>query len=263
VRGLVLARAVLYAHRDEMKRDLDKYQHDYAVSPFEETMAAIRRKEVISFLEKHQLRKILEVGCGNHSIFEDLGSFERFAVVEPGEQFFERAITARLRSSAAAKIFLHNCFFEDFAPDEDIDCIVISSLLHELPAPNTMLHHAWRIAPRGCWLHVNVPNAKSFHRLWAKEAGLIRSEYERSETDKQMQRNHLFDLESLRKAVVDAGFAVQESGSYFVKPFTHSQMQQLLDLGVLTSALLVGLGKMESHMPGLGAEIYVNARKNS
>ena len=52
----------------------------------EETMAAIRRKEVISFLEKHQLRRILEVGCGNRPIFEGLESFDRFVVVEPRAQ---------------------------------------------------------------------------------------------------------------------------------------------------------------------------------
>ena len=258
----MLAPALSSAHCGEMKRDLEKYQRDYAASPFEEIMAAIRRREVMRFVKEHRLGKILEVGCGNRSMFQDLESFDRFVVVEPGEQFFDAARTARVNSPQADKILLHNCLFEDFPGDPDIDCVVISSLLHELPVPKTMLDHAWKIAPRGCWLHVNVPNAKSFHRLWAKEAGLIKSEYERSATDIQMQRNHLFDLESLQKVVADAGFTVQERGSYFVKPFTHSQMQRFIDLGMLTPALLDGLARMETHMPGLGAEIYVNATKN-
>jgi hypothetical protein len=244
-----------------MKRDLDKYQRDYAVSPFEETMAGIRRREVISFIERNGLRKILEVGCGNRSIFHDLRSFDHVIVIEPGERFFHSAQEGRANSGCADKITLHNCLFEDFKGNPDLDCIVISSLIHELPVPGTMLEHARKIAPTGCWLHVNVPNAKSFHRLWAKESGLIKSEYERSATDIQMQRNHTFDLGSLTKLVANTGFSVVESGSYFVKPFTHSQMQQLLEEGVLTPQLLGGLTRMEEHLPGLGAEIYVNATK--
>jgi hypothetical protein len=38
-------------------------------------------------------------------------------------------------------------------------------------------------------------------------------------------------------------------------------MQQLVDLGILTKPLLNGLMKMERHLPGLGADIFVNVRK--
>ena len=78
-----------------------------------------------------------------------------------------------------------------------------------------MLRHAFRIARSGCWLHANVPNAKSFHRLWAVEAGLIKSEYEKSAMQIRLQQSHTFDLESLQRLVQQAGFAVEESGSLF------------------------------------------------
>ncbi len=105
------------------------------------------------------------------------------------------------------------------------------------------------------------PNAKSFHRLWAVEAGLIKSEYEKSAMQIRLQQSHTFDLESLQRLVQQAGFAMEESGSYFIKPFTNAQMQQLVDLGILTPSLLHGLRRMERHLPGLGADIFVNARK--
>src|SRR5205823_7244222 len=66
----------------------------------------------------------------------------------------------------------------------------------------------------------------------AKESGLIKDEYQRSATDIRMQRNHTFDLESLNCLVRDTGFSVMDSGSYFIKPFTHAQMQQLIDAGM-------------------------------
>jgi len=54
---------------------------------------------------------------------------------------------------------------------------------------------------------------------------------------------------------------VEESGSYFIKPFSNGQMQQLIDVNILTEPLVRGLMKMERHLPGLGADIFVNARK--
>src|SRR5947209_16710406 len=117
-----------------------------------------------------------------------------------------------------------------------------------------MLMHAFEMAPAGCWLHVNVPNAKSFHRLWAVEAGLIQNEYEKSPTQIRLQQSHTFDLGSLKDLVQQAGFVVEESGSYFIKPFSNAQMQQLVELGFLTQPLVQGLMKMERHLPGLGAD---------
>ena len=244
-----------------MPRDLDKYQQDYVATPFEEAMADIRKRMLLKFLAKHQFRNIVEVGCGEKSVFETLDDFQSFTVIEPCLAFFEKAQTAARAHKTSKHIQLINLPFEDFRPVVAPDYIIINNLLHELAAPKTMLEHAFRIAPPGCWLHVNVPNAKSFHRLWAKEAGLIKDEYQRSATDIRMQRNHTFDLESLNHLLRDAGFSPVDSGSYFIKPFTHAQMQQLIEAGILTNALIDGLIKMEQHLPGLGAEIFVNARK--
>jgi hypothetical protein len=244
-----------------MNRDLNKYEKDYKATPFEETMAGIRKGMLLEFLGKHQFRNVVEVGCAEKSLFESLNDFQSFTVIEPCEAFFAKAQTAARAHKAAPRIQLFQQLFEDFDAKVPMDCIIISSLLHELPTPKAMLEHAYGIAPEGCWLHVNVPNAKSFHRLWAKEAGLIKDEYQRSDTDIRMQRNHTFDLEGLGQLLRDAGFSLVESGSYFIKPFTHAQMQQLIGLGVLSEALMDGLIKMERHLPGLGAEIFVNARK--
>lgn len=54
-----------------------------------------------------------------------------------------------------------------------------------------------------------------------------------------------------------AGLRVLERGSYFVKPFTHAQMEACLENGILSEKLLDGLDRMTKYMPELGAEIYV------
>jgi len=245
-----------------MERDLVKYQQDYAIAPFEETMAGIRRRQLLDFIARHRFRNFLEVGCGNRPLFIELADFDSFIVIEPGEAFSEQARRAARAHDLAGRIRVVNQAFEDFQdPIPAGSVTIISSLLHELADPTVMLGHAFRLAPPGSWLHVNVPNARSFHRLWAREAGLIKTEYDKSATQIRMQQHHIFDGDGLAALVAGAGFAVAESGSYFIKPFAHAQMQRLQELGILTEDLIAGLVQMEKHAPGLGAEIYVNAHK--
>jgi|ERR1044071_6307375 hypothetical protein len=242
-------------------RDLDNYQQEYVTSPFEEHLMAARREVVLEFLCRRQLKDILEVGCASRPLVESLPDFRSCIILEPGRVYFDQAQAAIQKLPAGERVKLFPQRFEDFAEHPSIDVIIISSLIHEIADAAGMLRHAFDIAPASCWLHINVPNAKSFHRLWAVEAGLIRNEYEKSAMQIRLQQSHTFDLDSLKGLVQQAGFAVEESGSYFIKPFSNAQMQQLVDVGILTKPLVRGLMKMERHLPGLGADIFVNARK--
>ncbi len=76
-----------------------------------------------------------------------------------------------------------------------------------------------------------------------------------------MQQNSTFDCESLKAISVKNGFTVKESGSYFVKPFTHQQMQDMLDHGIVNDNILEGLYKMEKYLPDYGSEIFVQLQR--
>jgi len=246
-----------------MKRDLARYERDYVNVPFEQTMTQVRKRMLLDFIGRHQFRKLLEAGCADKPLFTILEEFDSFVVVEPGKAFCANARALANIHPHADRIQIFNRTFEEFHGNAPVDCVILSSLLHELEDPEAMVDHAFQLVPPGCWLHVDVPNAKSFHRLWAREAGLIKTEYQKSDIQIRMQQNHTFDLDSLTALVKEAGFVIAESGSYLIKPFTHAQMQHLLDLGILTEDLITGLMKMEKYIPGLGAEIFVNAQKPS
>jgi hypothetical protein len=70
----------------------------------------------------------------------------------------------------------------------------------------------------------------------------------------------VFDLDELTKVMAAAGFSVESAGTRFIKPFSHQQMQELIDIGAVSDQLLEGLDRMTEHMPGLGAELYMNCR---
>jgi 2-polyprenyl-3-methyl-5-hydroxy-6-metoxy-1,4-benzoquinol methylase len=222
-------------------------------------MVEIRRKNVLDNIKKYPHDCIAEIGCGEEPLFLYMDDYSKMLVVEPGKHFYENA---RLKANGNPLIYLYNSFVENCCDliNHDIDMLIVSSLLHEVADSNALLSSLEKLCSPNTVVHINVPNAMSFHRLLAKEMGLIKTEYEFSNMNIQMQQNTVFSIDSLCQTVENAGFEILEHGSYFIKPFTHAQMQLLIDSGILTQQMLNGLVGLERHMPGLGSEIYVNCK---
>jgi len=67
-------------------------------------------------------------------------------------------------------------------------------------------------------------------------------------------------VESLTSLVESTGYKVLEIGTFFIKPFTHEQMQRILDQKIIDSQVLMGLNAMSDALPAMGAEIYTNLK---
>lgn len=239
-------------------RDLAAYEAAYRASSFEPVQAAYRKRLLLELLERLSPRSVLEVGCGLDSLANHWRKSDRFVVVEPGAGF---ASEARRATAGRPDVQIVEEPLETAAGIEGgFDLVLISGLLMEIADCGPLLDAARRLcAPGGC-VHVNVPNARSFHRLLALEMGLIQDVQALSPLQVDLQQHHVFTLDSLSALVEAHGFEVRERGSYFVKPFTHAQMQALRASGFLTDAILDGLWGMARHMPELGSEIFVNLR---
>jgi hypothetical protein len=68
-------------------------------------------------------------------------------------------------------------------------------------------------------------------------------------------------LDGLERRVTQAGFRVESSGSYFLKPFTHEQIQQMIDHAIIDTRVLDAMYDVSGEFPDAGAEIYVDVRK--
>jgi 2-polyprenyl-3-methyl-5-hydroxy-6-metoxy-1,4-benzoquinol methylase len=240
--------------------DFDRYQADYEDLPFESTQVRFRRRKILEHLERLKPRAVLEVGCGLEPLCVDFTEFGSMTVVEPGRRFYDNAVRlATGRNNVSVRLGT----LQQVAPalgGERFDCIVMSSLLHEVPQPAEVLRAAAALCDSSTTLMVNVPNANSFHRILAVNMGLIGSVYELSPTQKRMQGTATFDIDSLSSLLDGAGFEVVETSTFFVKPFTHAQMERLLQQGIMTEAMLEGLYAMSAQLPGMGSEIHANAR---
>lgn len=242
------------------QRDLGKYEATYLTSGFEAVQARYRKTMLIELLKRLQPRRVLEVGCGADTLATHWSGAETFVIVEPSEGF---AAGARAQTADQAGVRVVEATLEEAAPQlrgEAFDLVLLSGLLHEVSDARGLLATTRGLCGSQTFVHVNVPNARSLHRLLALEMGLIRDLTEASALQKALQQPRIFTAESLEQCVAQAGFEVVEQGSYFIKPFTHAQMQSLIESGFLTQPLLDGLFGLGRHLPGLGSEIYLNAR---
>jgi hypothetical protein len=241
-------------------RSLNQYEIAYANSVFERVQADYRKRIQVSFLNTINSSRILEIGCGYEPISTVFSDFKELFIVEPGKKF----------AAEARKIAEHDCritVIEDSIEESveslsgrRFDAILLSGLLHEVHDCELLMGIVACICDTTTAVHVNVPNAKSLHRLIALEMDLISSVYERSDTQIALQQNHTFDIDSLIALCEGKGFLVVESGSYLIKPFTHKQMAYLLDIGFIQPDFIEGLFGLEKHLPGFGSEIYVNLK---
>ena len=240
-----------------IERYATTYEADY---DFEAVMVAARQRAVLEFLDRRVPRVVVEVGCGTDLLSaraEDRGlPFDRWVIVEPSSRF---AAVAADHAAGSHRVAVVPTFLEDgVGAVADIggsaaDVVVCSSLLHEIPDTRELLGAARALlAPDGC-LYVDVPNARSVHRRLARAMGLVAHETDFGARNLAFEQQRVYDAETLRRALEEAGFRPVEEGGYFLKPFTHSQMESL---GFLDDKILDGLWSLGHEVPELAAEIF-------
>ena len=94
--------------------------------------------------------------------------------------------------------------------------------------------------------------------------GIIKSTGEKSSTQIRLQQSDdVFSLKSLKTFLKDEGFNILKKGGYFLKPFTHHQMKQILDNEIIDDKILNGLYLVGQEIEELSSEIYCLCKKNN
>lgn len=244
------------------REDLKKYETDYTGLPFENILREYRQQNIFNILATCPHKKILEIGSGPLPLFRDFNDYEKMVVVEPGETFFKQA---KDFAGTDKRIELVNDFFEnavDGLVPQTFDFIVIGGFLHEISNPGDVLQAVKKVSNKNTIIHSFVPNANSFHRLLAFEMGIIKDVYEKSGHDELFNRHEVYNMDSFKKLFTQNGLSVKGSGTYFLKPFTNGQMDNMLTENIIGNAVLDGLNKMTKYFPGHGSEMYINSGVN-
>ena len=240
-------------------RNIKEYTKNYNNIAFEKYQVIFRRKKVLELLEKSRPRRILEIGCGMEPLFQYISwPIANYTIVEPSKVFAEHA--KELTDHGYLHVINQEYKATEELKNQRFDFIICSSLLHEVEDPASLLKEIVLSCLENTVVHINVPNANSMHRLIALEAGLIKDTHEMSDQNKRLEQHSIFDLKSLQDMVEQAGFKIIGSGGYFIKPFTHIQMAQILEYKIISEEILNGLYKLTDYIPELSSEIWVNCK---
>lgn len=244
-------------------RDIRDYSEKYEKNGFEEYKVLYRRKKLIEMAAERHSEKILEIGCGLDPLFQYICDTE-FTIVEPSPLFCDN-VADLIRMGDVHNVECRCGFFEEIAPGllKKYDLIICSSLLHEVENPDRLVKSIADTCNGDTIVHINVPNAYSLHRLLGSEMGILHEVHELTDNNMDFQQNHVFDKYSLENVVNENGLEVIESGGYFLKPFSHKQMYEMIQKEVIDEKVLDGLYELGKRMPEFCSEIYVNCRKKN
>lgn len=249
-------------------RNLGTYANTYTQDSFEKVMVQYRRKKVLDSLFKDSVseKNVLEIGCGEEPLFKYTGNYGKMIIVEPALSFYENAVfeLASMKKTHPEKeveiVFGSLEAKKDYLSKQEYDLIIASGLLHEIENPDYLIEVIKNLASPTTLIHINVPNALSFHLLLAHESGMFPELGVLTPRARELQQHTTYTRESLRAILLKHEFIIIEEGSYFIKPFSHAQMADSLNKDIIDENVFDGLYNMSKYIPEYGAEIYVNAK---
>ena len=244
----------------DMEDPKSEYYSNYTELPFENLLRKYRNIKVFEKLNEYPHKKLLEIGCGPDPLFKQIDSFERIVVVEPDDLFFAEA---KQEAQDIVNVVVVQGLIENISQElehYDFDFIIIAAFPHEVSDRDAILQAVRRLCSENTIVYSYVPNARSFHRLLAEKSGIIDTIYQRSDHDIVFDRQEVFDTGSFTELFEQNGFQIIEKGSYFLKPFTHEQMQLLVDKGIFDETLLNGFYHMSDYLPDMGSELWIIAK---
>lgn len=228
---------------------------------FERILERIRMDHLVNLLTESNPGRILEIGCGPNPVCRRYMDFQSYTAVECDPGF---AAEVKRLARHGRDIVVLEAFFEDVnlsdLENRGFDAIIMSSVLHEFQDPARCLEIVRSLCTPETSLYLNVPNMNSFHRLLALEMGFVDDLYLKSDRAERLQQTAKFSPASLSEFLSESGFRVIRTGTYFIKPFTHDQMERLLAEGIVDVSIIAGLDRMTRHIPEMGCEIFAVAK---
>jgi len=236
-----------------------KYKDIYG---FEVISAKFREKKILSSLDLKG-KRILEIGFGFRPIIGAIDGYAHYVGIEPGSSVFN---DVQSKYSNVDNITLVNDFLEGWfqgVKEQEFDIVIIPGVLHEVINPSNFLKLAWGLVKKNGTLYINVPNAHSLHREIAVAMNLIDKVDDFTDRNVELGQNNIFSMKGL-KSLVDIhcdNKIITMNESFFVKPFTHSQMMSAIEHGVINENILQGLYNVSPSFPESGSEIAMTVRK--
>ena len=192
---------------------------------------------------------ILEMGPAEGYMTENLAaSGEPLTVVE-GAAAFCQSLAERF-----PQVEVVHSLFEDFAPAQKFQTIVLGHVLEHVDDPVAVLLLARGWLAEGGRVMAAVPNARSLHRQAAVIMGMLAFEEALNEADHRHGHRRVYNPETLRRDFLDAKLSIEMFGGYWLKPLSNAQIERDWSAEQLEAFMRLG-----ERYPDVAGEIYVVA----
>jgi 2-polyprenyl-3-methyl-5-hydroxy-6-metoxy-1,4-benzoquinol methylase len=192
---------------------------------------------------------VLEMGPAEGVMTDLLSQSGRQVTVVEGSRAFCQSLAIRLPGVRVVQ-----SLFEDFAPADRFDNIVLGHVLEHVEDPVAILARAAAWLAPGGRIMAAVPNSRSLHRQAAVLMNLLPSEDALNEMDLHHGHRRVFNPESFRQCFLSAGLVIEIFGGYWIKPTSNRQIEQ-----TWTPDMLFAFMQLGERYPDIAAEIYVVA----
>lgn len=178
-----------------------------------------------------------------------LESFAQVVGLEGSTKFIDE-VRARF-PGAGERLRLVHTLFEEFETDECFDTVLVMHVLEHVEDAVGLLRCAKRwVAPGGVLL-INVPNARSLHRLAAVKMGLLEFPHSFNDTDRSLGHRRVYYPEQLADDIVTTGLTLVQMGGIFLKPLANKQIERDWTPEMIDAFYVLG-----DDFPDIAAEIY-------
>jgi len=192
---------------------------------------------------------ILELGPAEGVMTDQLTELgQPMTVVEASSRFCAEI------QSRHPQITVTNSLFEDFAPTERFQNVILGHVLEHVEDPVALLSSVrnW-LQPEGRVICA-VPNSRSLHRQAAVIMGLLPFEESLNEADHHHGHRRVYNPETFRQEFIRAGFDVEYFGGYWMKPLSNSQIEK-----TFTPEMVDAFMKLGERYPDIAAEMVIVA----
>ena len=221
-------------------------------------------KEKIGFnntvLNKYRIKKILEhcsgkqtlleLGCGYGRITKSLAPyFSKITAVDGSQDLINMA----KQENSSANISYISSLIETLELDEKFDLVLLCCVLEHVLDPQQVLKKSASFLKDNGSLLIIVPNCRSLHRRIGKQLGIIKELNELNASDREYGHRRVYSLEELSKDIKQAGLNIDKKHSFFIKPLSNNQMEQI------DPKICDALYEVSKDIDNLGSMLFVSA----
>ncbi len=217
---------------------LDSLVDTYAIDTVGEQY---KRLEFIAKLaQRVELRtlSVIELGSATGGLTALLAENCTSVVAVDGSARFLDIARSRL---AKTNVTYEHSMFECFSPMSKADLVVMHHVLEHVDDAVKLLRHVRSFLAPGGMVACSVPNARALSRQLAVEMGLLESAYALTANDHKHGHQRVYDWNTLRADVRDAGYAIAGEHGLALKLFADFQNEQIISADIIGDAQLRGL----------------------